>query len=76
MAQQELLTKKGIVLEIISPSLFLVKDISSEEEVTVSLPGKVRMNYLRLKVGQLICFEVSPYDSTRGRYNYRKSQWL
>lgn len=71
MAQQELLTKKGIVLEKISLGMYLVKDISSEEEFTVVLSGKMLMNYIRLKVGQIICFEVSPYDSTRGRFIYK-----
>ncbi|MGB0931973.1 MAG: translation initiation factor IF-1 [Chitinophagales bacterium] len=71
MERQQILKKKGIVLREISPAMYLVKDISSEEEFTVVLSGKMRMNYLRLKVGQLISFEVSPYDSTRGRFIYK-----
>ena len=71
MARQQILKKKGIVLKVLDNAMYLVKDISSEEEVTVVISVKMRMNYLRLKVGQLISVEVSPYDSTRGRFIYK-----
>ena len=73
MAQQQILTKKGIILKEIDTLTFLVKDILSEEEVTVTMSGKMRMNYIRLKVGQLIYFQMSPYDLTRGRVAYKRS---
>ncbi len=71
MARQQFVKKKGVVLKVLGNAMYLVKDISSEEEVTVVISVKMRMNYLRLKVGQIICFEVSPYDSTRGRFVYK-----
>ena len=71
MAQQQILTKKGVVLKVLDNAMYLVKDISSEEEVTVVISGKMRMNYIRVQVGQTILFQVSPYDSTRGRFVYK-----
>jgi translation initiation factor IF-1 len=39
--------------------------------VTCSLSGKVRVNGIKLVVGDRVLVEVSPYELTKGRIIYR-----
>lgn len=40
-------------------------------KVTCTLSGKIRINYIRVLVGDQVTIEVSPYDLTRGKIIYR-----
>ncbi len=40
--------------------------------VTATLSGKLRMNYIKILVGDTVTVEVSPYDISRGRITWRK----
>jgi translation initiation factor IF-1 len=39
--------------------------------VLATISGKMRMNYIRILPGDKVSVEISPYDLTRGRINYR-----
>jgi len=36
------------------------------------LAGKLRLNFIRILVGDRVVVEMSPYDDKRGRIVYRK----
>ncbi|MFK7908575.1 MAG: hypothetical protein AB8B69_25825 [Chitinophagales bacterium] len=61
MAQQQLLTKKGIVLKVLDNAMYLVKDISSEDEVTVVISGKtkaIEFKTIKLQASIYVKFEI------------------
>lgn len=72
MQQDPSLRKRGVVLEALPSTTFRVK-LEDESEVIAHLSGKLRMNKIRVLVGDQIQVELSPYDSKRGRIVYRDS---
>ena len=40
--------------------------------VTATISGKLRMNYIKILVGDTVTVEVSPYDISKGRITWRK----
>ena len=40
--------------------------------ITATISGKLRMNYIKILVGDYVTVEVSPYDITKGRITWRK----
>jgi translation initiation factor IF-1 len=42
------------------------------EEILCHLAGKLRMNKIRILVGDKVRVEISPYDSKKGRIVYRE----
>jgi translation initiation factor IF-1 len=67
MAKQETLTVKGMITEALSNAMFRIKLQDIEKEVISQASGKIRLNRIRLVVGDLVEVEFSPYDLTKGR---------
>lgn len=61
---------EGIIEEALPNANFKVK-INSGEFVLAYLSGRMRMNYIRLAVGDRVALELSP-DGKRGRIVLRK----
>lgn len=63
----------GVVTETLPGTKFKVAlDLDGEEHiVTAHISGKMRMNYIKLYVGDKVKVEVSPYDTDKGRITYR-----
>lgn len=40
-------------------------------KILCTLAGRLRINYIRVLVGDQVTIEVSPYDLTRGKITYR-----
>ncbi len=62
---------EGIVIEALPSTTFKVK-LDDDREVLAHLSGKLRLNYIRILVGDKVIVELSPYDDKRGRIVYRK----
>ena len=71
MAKQETITVKGTILEALSNSMFRIKLQDMDKEVISLASGKIRMNRIRLVVGDLVEVEFSPYDLDKGRISRR-----
>jgi len=71
VSQQVKETKEGLVIEALPGTTFRVKLNEDDKEVLVTLSGKMRLNRIRVLVGDRVKVEVSPYDETRGRIVYR-----
>jgi translation initiation factor IF-1 len=61
---------KGTVEELLPATTFRVK-LESGQEIIAHLAGKMRMNRIRLSVGDEVKVEMTPYDLTKGRITYR-----
>jgi translation initiation factor IF-1 len=44
----------------------------TKHEVLAHLSGKMRMNYIKLQIGDKVDVEVSPYDLNKGIIVYRR----
>lgn len=74
MAKKEGIKVKGKIVEKLPDSKFRVKlDIKDNPVVLAYLSGKMKMNYIRIDVGDRVVVELSPYDLSKGRIVYRES---
>lgn len=60
----------GVVMEA-NKGQFKVK-VNESLTALCTLGGKIRMNSVKILVGDSVRIEVSEYDTTRGRIVYRK----
>src|SRR5690606_6664518 len=70
MAKQPLIKQDGVILEALSNAMFRVK-LENGHEILATISGKMRMHYIRILPGDKVGLEMSPYDLTRGRINFR-----
>jgi len=63
----------GYVVETLPSTRFRVKiNLKGEEHLILAhISGKMRMNYIKLQVGDKVEVEMTPYDLTKGRIIYR-----
>ena len=70
MAKEELLEFEGMVTELLPNATFRVK-LDNNHEVIAHTAGKMRKNRIRVLAGDRVMVEMTPYDLTKGRINYR-----
>ena len=70
MAKQDLIKLDGIIEEALSNAMFRVR-LESGHLITATISCKMRMHYIRILPGDKVAVEMSPYDLSRGRINYR-----
>ena len=70
MAKEDMLEVEGIVKEVLPNATFLV-EIQNKHQIIAHISGKLRMNYIRILVGDKVTVEMSPYDLTKGRITWR-----
>ena len=71
MAKDDVIEFEGVVVEAMPNATFKVK-LPNGHIVTATISGKLRMNYIKILVGDTVTVEVSPYDITKGRITWRK----
>lgn len=64
---------QGEVIEVLPSTKFRVKiDLQGKDHVILAhVSGKMRMNYIKLQIGDKVEVELSPYDLNKGRITYR-----
>ena len=70
MAKEEMLEMDGTVQEVLPNTNFRVA-LENGATVLAYAGGRVRQNRIRILAGDRVRLEISPYDVTRGRINYR-----
>jgi translation initiation factor IF-1 len=70
MAKEEQLEFEGTVMELLPNATFRVK-LDNNHEVIAHTAGKMRKNRIRVLAGDRVMVEMTPYDLTKGRINYR-----
>lgn len=69
-AKQDVIEIKGVVEELLPAGTFRVK-LESGQAIIAHLSGKIRMNKIRLSIGDKVKVEMTPYDLTKGRITFR-----
>jgi translation initiation factor IF-1 len=69
--RQEAIEVEGKVINLLPSTTFLV-ELENGHRVLAYLSGKMKMNRIRILVGDEVTVLLSPYDLTRGRIVYRK----
>jgi translation initiation factor IF-1 len=70
MAKEEFLEMEGVVEEVLPNTQFRVT-LSNGASVLAYASGKVRQNRIRILAGDRVTLEISPYDLTKARINFR-----
>ncbi len=70
MAKGSVIEVEGVVEEALPGTKFEVK-LENGHTVLAHISGKMRMNYIRILVGDKVKLELSPYDLSKGRIVYR-----
>lgn len=70
MPKNDVVEMRGRIEELLPAGTFRVK-LENGHELIAHLSGKMRMNHIRLGVGDEVRVELTPYDLTKGRINYR-----
>jgi translation initiation factor IF-1 len=63
---QEKIRREGQVIEALPNATFKI-NMDNGDEVLAHLSGRLRMNYIRVLVGDRVIIEFSPYDEKKGR---------
>lgn len=72
MPKDDVIELEGEVIDI-SRDNIQVK-LSNGHVITAYLAGKLRVNTIRVLIGDKVRCELSPYDLTRGRIVYREKK--
>jgi len=70
LAKEELIEFEGEVTELLPNANFRVK-LDIGQEIIAHMAGRMRKNRIRVLAGDRVTVEMSLYDTTKGRINYR-----
>jgi translation initiation factor IF-1 len=70
MAKEELIETQGVVSEALPDSRFRVT-LENGHELVAYTAGKMRKHHIRILAGDRVSIELSPYDLSKGRINFR-----
>lgn len=69
--KNDAIVMQGVVKEALPNTQFLV-ELENGHRVIGYLSGRMRKNYIRVALGDVVSVEMSPYDLTRGRVVFRE----
>ena len=70
MAKQTVIEQDGTIVEVLPNTMFNV-ELDNGALLLCHISGKMRMNNIRIILGDRVKVELSPYDLTKGRISYR-----
>lgn len=70
MAKEELLEMQGVVVDVLPDSRYRVT-LDNGHTLVAYTAGKMRKHHIRIITGDKVSLEISPYDLTKGRINFR-----
>ena len=70
MAKEELIEMTGKVDEVLPDTRFRVT-LDNGHQLGAYSAGKMRKNHIRILAGDRVSLELSPYDLSKGRINFR-----
>ncbi len=70
MAKTDMLEIDGVVTECLPSTKFKVK-LENGHTIIAYMSGKMAKNMIRILLGDKVRIEMSPYDLTKGRINFR-----
>lgn len=70
MSKEDLVEMEGVVSEVLPQTRFRVT-LENGFEITAYASGKMRKHHIRILAGDKVTIEMSPYDMSKGRINFR-----
>ena len=70
MSKEDMIEMDGVVLEVLPATTFLV-ELENGMKVNAYASGKMRKHRIRILAGDRVTMEMSPYDLSKGRINFR-----
>ena len=70
MAKEELIEMNGVVTEVLPDSRYRVT-LDNGHKLVAYTAGKMRLHHIRIIAGDKVSLELSPYDLSKGRINFR-----
>ena len=70
MAKEEMLEFEGVVAEVLPDARCRVQ-LDNGHEVIAYTSGRMKKNRIRILAGDKVTVEMTPYDLTKGRINFR-----
>lgn len=70
MAKESSIIVDGIVEDALPNANFVVR-LDNKHIVLTHISGKMRMNSIKIIIGDRVRVEMSPYDLSKGRLTYR-----
>lgn len=70
MPKEDMIEVEGTIIEALPNAMFRV-EIPGGHKVLAHISGKLRMNYIKILLGDKVTVEVSIYDPTKGRITWR-----
>ena len=70
MSKTDVIEAEGVVVEALRNTMFVV-ELKNGHRVMAHISGKLRMNDIRVVLGDRVTIELSPYDLSKGRIVWR-----
>ena len=70
MAKEDMIEMEGTVTDVQRNSRYRV-ELENGHEISAYIAGKMRKFRIRVVAGDKVTIEMSPYDLTKGRINFR-----
>lgn len=71
MSKDDIIEVVGSVVELLPNGMFRVT-LDNGHTIIAHLAGKLRMNKIKILIGDSVTVEMTPYDLTKGRIKWRK----
>lgn len=68
--KEELIQVEGVVMKVLPATMYRVR-LTNGHEILAHISGKMRKNFIKITNGDKVTVEMSPYDLTKGRINFR-----
>jgi translation initiation factor IF-1 len=73
MARADAIKAEGQVVEVLPNMRFRVV-LSNGHRVLAYVPGRARLNFMRLVIGDKVKLELSPYDLSKGTIMFEEKR--
>lgn len=70
MAKEDVIEMEGVVSEVLPDARFRVR-LDTGHDIMAYAAGKMRKHRIRIIAGDRVTLEMTPYDLTKGRINFR-----
>jgi len=70
MPKKDIIELEGRVVECLPNALFRIQ-LESGQSILAHLAGKMRVNMIKVLLGDRVLVELTPYDLTKGRITRR-----
>ena len=70
MPKEELIEMEGVVTHVLPDTRFKVT-LSNDVSIVAHMSGKMRKHWIKILPGDKVKVELTPYDLSKGRINFR-----